>query len=66
MSFGFKMVGAAALFLIVGFAAIVIFKDLWLRVGLGAAIAVVCGGLLLVAWRVDKKEKNARAGLENV
>jgi hypothetical protein len=60
------MIGAAAAFLIAGIVGILIFKDLWFRVGLGAALVVVCGGLLLVAWRVDKKERDARAGLEKV
>ena len=45
---------------------IVIFKDVWARVGLGAALVVICIPLLVWAWRVDRKEKARRADLEDI
>jgi Flp pilus assembly protein TadB len=65
-SYGFRLAAAAALFLVAGVAAIVIFGNIWARVGIGAAIVVVVGGLLLWAWNVDRKEKAERAGLEEL
>jgi hypothetical protein len=35
-------------------------------VGIGAAIVVVFGGLLLFAWNVDRKERTKRQGLEDL
>jgi hypothetical protein len=61
-----KMVGAAILVLVVGAIAVLLFEGIWLRVGLGAAFAVVGGALLLFAWNVDRKAKASRAGLERV
>jgi Flp pilus assembly protein TadB len=52
--------------LLAGVLAIVIFESIWLRVGLGAAFIIVCGGLLLLAWRMDKKGRDARAGIEDL
>ena len=37
-----------------------------LSVGIGAAIVVVCGGLLLFAWNVDRKDKAKRAGIDEL
>ena len=37
-----------------------------LRIGLGAAIMIVVGGLLFFAWRQDQKAKASRAGLERI
>ena len=45
---------------------ILIFDAIWFRVGLGAAIVVVCGGLLLFAWMTDRKDRAARAGYEDL
>jgi hypothetical protein len=45
---------------------IVIFDRIWYQVGLGAAIVVVCGGLLFFAWWTDRKGKSARAGLDDI
>jgi Flp pilus assembly protein TadB len=66
VSYALKLAGAAIALLFAGVIAIVIFSDIWLRIGLGAAFVIVCGGLLLFAWRVDKKDKAARAGLEDL
>ena len=66
MSYALKLAGAAIALLLVGVIAIVIFTDIWLRIGLGAAFLIVFGGLLFFAWRVDRKDKEARAGLEDL
>lgn len=61
-----KYAGAAIGVLLLGVLGIVIFDRIWYRVGFGAAIVVVCGGLLLFAWWTDRKDKAARAGLEDI
>ncbi len=66
MSPALKMVGAAILILVAGAVAVILFEGIWLRVGIGAAFAIVVGGLLLIAWNVDRKAKASRAGLERV
>jgi hypothetical protein len=53
-------------FLAAGIIAILIFEGIWFRVGIGAAIAVVVGGLLFFAWRVDRKARESREGLERI
>ena len=65
-SYGLKLAGAAALLILAGGLAIVIFSELWLNRGLGAAMLVVGGGLLLLAWRVDRKGRRAREGLDEL
>lgn len=64
--YGFKLAGAAALLILAGGLAIAIFSEVWLNRGLGAAMLVVGGGLLLVAWRVDRKGRKAREGLDEL
>jgi Na+/alanine symporter len=66
VSYALKLAGVAIAILLGGIAAIWIFSAIWLRIGLGAALLIVVGGLLLVAWRSDKKEREARAGLERI
>ena len=61
-----KYAGAAIGVLLLGVLGIVVFDRIWYRVGFGAAIVVVCGGLLLFAWWTDRKDKAARAGLEDI
>jgi hypothetical protein len=41
-------------------------STIWDQVGLGAAIVVVCGGLLFFAWWTDRKDRAAREGLEDI
>ena len=65
-SYGLKLAGAAILFLFIGVLGIVIFDRIWLRTGLGAALVIVFGGLLLLAWRVDRKDKAKRAGIDEL
>ena len=66
MSYALKLAGAGIAFLLAGVIAIVLFSALWFRIGLGAAIVVMVGGLLLLAWREDRKAREARAGLEDI
>jgi len=66
MSYALKLAGAAILLLIVGVVAIAIFANIWAQVGIGAAIVILCGGLLLFAWNVDRKDKAKREGLEDL
>jgi Flp pilus assembly protein TadB len=66
MSYALKLGGAGILVLFAGVIAIVIFGDIWARVGIGAAMVVVFGALLLFAWWFDRKEKEKRAGLEDL
>ena len=61
-----KYAGAMIAILLLGVLGIVIFDRIWFQVGLGAAIVVVCGGLLFFAWWTDRKDKAARAGLEDI
>ena len=66
MSYALKLAGVAILLLFAGVAAIAIFGNIWAQVGIGAAIVIVCGGLLLFAWNVDRKDKAKRQGLEDL
>ena len=66
MSYALKLAGIGIVFLLVGVLGIVIFDAIWMRVGLGAAIVIVVGGLLYFAWRQDQKARESRAGLERI
>ena len=61
-----KYAGAAIAVLLLGVIGILIFDAIWFRVGLGAAILIVCGGLLLFAWMTDRKDRAKRAGLDQI
>lgn len=61
-----KYAGAAIAVLLLGVLGIIIFDRIWYQVGLGAAIVVVCGGLLFFAWWTDRKDQATRAGLEDI
>jgi hypothetical protein len=66
MSVAFKLIAAGVALLIAGFLGIYLFGAIWARIGFGAAMVVVVGGLLYFAWRQDKKAKESRAGLERI
>ncbi len=66
MGMAVKLVGAAILMLVVGGIAVLLFEEIWIQVGIGAAIAIVVGGILLFAWYIDRKDKAKRAGIEEL
>jgi hypothetical protein len=66
MSIYVKYLAAVLGVCLLGALAILLFEDLWVQVGLGAAILVVCGGLLFLVWRTDRKSRDSRAGLDRV
>lgn len=65
-SYVLRLGGAAIVVLLAGVLAMVLFGGIWADVGLGAATLVVVGGLLLLAWYLDRKEKSKRAGIEDL
>ena len=66
MGYGLKLAAAAIAFLVLGILGIVIFGDIWARVGIGAALVALFGVLLLFAWNVDRKDKAKRGGLDEL
>jgi hypothetical protein len=62
----FKYAGALIAVLVLGVLGIVIFDRIWYRIGLGAAIVVVFGGLLFFAWWTDRKDRAVRAGIDEL
>ena len=66
MSYALKLAGAAIAILLVGVLGILIFDAIWLRIGLGAALVIVFGGLLLLTWNSDRKAKAKRAGIDEL
>ena len=66
MGYALKFAGIAVAFLLIGVLGIVIFDAIWVRIGFGAAMIIVVGGLLFFAWRQDQKARESRAGLERI
>ena len=66
MSYALKFAGIGVLLLLAGVFGLVIFGELWARIGIGVAMVVFFGGILLFAWRQDQKAKASRAGLERI
>ena len=64
--YGLKLAGVAAGILLLGVIAILLFDAIWFRIGLGAALVLVFGGILLLAWNSDRKDKAKRAGLDEL
>jgi len=65
-SYGFKLAAAGIAVLLGGVAVVLLFDSIWYQVGLGAAIVVVVGGLLLIAWFVDRKDRDQRAAIDEL
>jgi len=66
VGYGLKLAAAGIALLIVGVVGILIFEAIWFRIGLGAALVILFGGLLLLAWRSDRKTRASRAGLDRI
>ena len=66
MRYALKLGGAAIAILVLGVVAILIFDAIWFRLGFGAAFIILAGLLIFIAWRSDKKAKEARAGLDQI
>jgi hypothetical protein len=66
MSYPIKLGLAAVGFMMLGVLGIILFDAIWARVGLGAAIVILGGGLLLLAWNFDRKEKAKRGGVDEL
>jgi hypothetical protein len=64
--YGLKLAGVAAGILLLGVIAILLFDAIWFRIGLGAALVLVFGGILLLAWNTDRKDKAKRAGIDEL
>ena len=64
--YSLKLAAIGAAILIAGGFALYFFTALWARIGLGVAIAIVIGGLLFIAWRIDQRDKAARACIDEL
>jgi uncharacterized membrane protein YhhN len=61
-----KLIVAGIVFLVGGVIAIVLFNQIWLRIGLGTTFALIIIGCLILAWHTDKKDRAEREGLEQI
>lgn len=66
MGYGFKLAAAAIGILIAGIVAILIFEDVWARVGLVGAVVFLSILVIGFAWYVDRKDKAKRQGLDEL
>lgn len=66
MRYAVTLTALAIAFVVVLVVGIVVFTGVWSRVGLGAALLVICAPLLFFAWRSDRKSRRAREGLEDI
>ena len=64
--YGFKFVVVALAALLLGVIGIIVFTDVWARVGLITAIVVVCSPLIIYAWFYDRRERERRQGLRDI
>lgn len=66
IGYGLKLAGAGMAMLLIGILVIYLFSGLWVRISLGAALLIVFGSFLFIAWRIDRKDRAAREGLERI
>ncbi len=66
MSYPWKLAGAAMLMILVAALVIIIFEDVWLRVGLVGAMVVVFGGLIGLVWLLQRKDRERRKGVDEL
>ena len=66
MSYALKLGGAAIAILLLGVLGIWLFGNIWARIGIGAAVVILVGGMILFAWNADRKAKATREGLERI
>jgi bacteriorhodopsin len=66
MSYALRLAAVAIAILVAGVLAILIFDAIWFRIGFGGALVIVCGSLLLFAWLVDRRDRAARAELDEL
>ena len=64
--YGLKLGAVAFGLLLAGILAVLLFNGIWFQIGFGAAFALLAGVLILIAWRVDRKSKQEREGLERI
>ena len=62
----FKMAIVAIGVMAAGFIAILLFGNLWVQIGLGAAILLLCGVLLAIGWIFDRREHDRNAALDEL
>ena len=66
MSYPWKLAGTAMLMVVVAGLVILLFEDLWVRVGLGAALVVVFGGVIAFVWFLQRKDRERRKGVDEL
>ncbi len=64
--YGLKLGAVAFGLLLAGILVVLLFNGIWFQIGFGAAFALLAGVLILIGWRVDKKSKQEREGLERI
>ena len=64
--YALKLGAVAFGLLLAGVVVVLLFDRVWFQIGFGAAFALLAGILILIAWRVDKKHKQEREGLERI
>lgn len=64
--YAFKLAAAGIAILLGIFAVVMLFNSIWYRIGMGAAIVVVVGGLLLLTWRIDRRDREKRAAIDEL
>jgi len=66
VGYGLKLAAVLVVAVVILAVGIMLFTGVWARVGLGAALLVICAPLLVWAWHVDRKTRREREGLEDI